>query len=71
MLPEQPPNSVRMVGTRKDTFTLCNWSASSDSPKRPGNCMMVSVASEPQISDVLVMIVSVKGKRWRYGSQTP
>jgi hypothetical protein len=30
----QPPNSVRMVGARKDTFTLCSWSASRMLSKR-------------------------------------
>ena len=55
MLTAQPPYSVRRVGTRKDTFTRCSWSASRVSPKRPWYCMILSKAIEPQISEVLVM----------------
>src|SRR5690242_8784770 len=56
MLTEQPPNSVRSVGTRKETFTRCSWSASRVSPKRPWYCMILSKAIDPQISAVLVML---------------
>ena len=49
MFAEQPPYSVRRVGTRKDTFTRCSWSASRVSPKRPWYCMILSNASDPQI----------------------
>src|ERR1700712_4332741 len=53
MLPAQPPNSRRMLGTRKATLILCSWSASSASEKRPSKAMMVSKASEPQMRAVM------------------
>ena len=50
MLPAQPPNSRRSVGTRNETFRMCTWSGRICCAKRPWNVVMVSNASEPQIS---------------------
>ena len=36
MLPAQPPNSRRSVGTRNETFRMCTWSGRICSAKRPG-----------------------------------
>jgi hypothetical protein len=43
-----------MPGTKKATLILCSWSASKASEKRPPKDMMVSKASDPQISEVMM-----------------
>src|SRR5664279_1504510 len=49
MLPAQPPNSRRSVGTRNETFSMCSWLAMIWSAKRPWKVAMLSKASDPQI----------------------
>src|SRR5438132_4843175 len=49
MLPAQPPNSRRSVGTRNDTFRMCTCSGRICCAKRPGKVVMVSNARDPQI----------------------
>ncbi len=63
MLPAQPPNSLRNVGTRKETFRMCTWSGRICCEKRPGKLVMVSKASEPQIrTDMGDLRKSEKGR---------
>src|ERR1035438_5367273 len=49
MLPAQPPNSRRRLGTRNDTFRMCNCCGRIWSAKRPGKVAMLSNASDPQM----------------------
>src|SRR6185436_19076209 len=42
-----PPRRTTRSSTRKDSDTLCSWSAMSCSENRPGNCMRWSVAIDP------------------------
>ena len=50
MLPAQPPHSRRISPIWKDTDSTCTCSGRMCRAKRSGNTMMVSYASEPQIS---------------------
>src|SRR5678815_2802075 len=50
MLPAQPPNSRRIWGTRKATLSMCSLSGRMCVRKRSGNTMMVSYATDPQMS---------------------
>ena len=50
MLPAQPPHSRRISPIWNDTDSMCVWSGRMCRAKRSGNTMMVSKASEPQIS---------------------
>src|SRR5690242_14440809 len=50
MLPAQPPNSRRKVGTRNETFRMCSCSGRICCANLPGNVVMVSNAKEPQIN---------------------
>src|ERR1035438_3297938 len=49
MLPAQPPNSRRRLGTRNDTFRMCSCCGRICSAKRPGKVAMLSNASDPQM----------------------
>src|SRR5262245_6790459 len=50
MLPAQPPNSRRIWGTRNATLSMCSLSGRMWVRKRSGNTMMVSYATDPQMS---------------------
>src|SRR4029450_11553421 len=47
MLEATPPRRTTRSSTRKDSDTLCSWSAMSDSANLPGKCIRWSVAIEP------------------------
>jgi len=49
MLPAQPPNSRRISGTRKETFSMWILSGRIWFLNRSWNTMMLSNANEPQI----------------------
>src|SRR5690349_19917603 len=50
MLPAQPPNSRRICGTRKATLSMWSLSGRMCVRKRSGKTMMVSYATDPQMS---------------------
>src|SRR6185436_8759160 len=50
MLPAHPPNSRRIWGTRNATLSMCSLSGRMWVRKRSGNTMMVSYATDPQMS---------------------
>src|SRR6185369_13237012 len=50
MLPAQPPNSRRIWGTRNATLSMWSLSGRMCVRKRSGNTMMVSYATDPQMS---------------------
>ncbi|CAM5713636.1 hypothetical protein SGLAM104S_00850 [Streptomyces glaucescens] len=47
MFAATPPRRTSRLSTRKDRETVCSWSATSWSAKRPGKVMRWSVAMEP------------------------
>ena len=53
MLPAQPPNSRRICGTRNATFSMWSLSGRMWALNRSGNTMMVSYATDPQMSSLL------------------
>src|SRR6185369_10961920 len=66
MLPAQPPNSRRISGTRNATFSMCSLSGRMWVRKRSGNTMMVSYATDPQMSALL----SLPGMPMGYALET-
>ncbi|CAM5530293.1 hypothetical protein SVIOM342S_03864 [Streptomyces violaceorubidus] len=47
MFAATPPRRTSSWSTRKESETVCSWSATSWSEKRPGKVMRWSVAMEP------------------------
>ncbi|CAM5414615.1 hypothetical protein SFUMM280S_04922 [Streptomyces fumanus] len=47
MFAATPPRRTSSLSTRNDSETVCSWSATSWSAKRPGKVMRWSVAMEP------------------------
>ena len=65
MLAATPPRRTTRSSTRNDSDTLCSWSASSWSAKRPGKCIRWSVAIEP----VTAIFMRVGPRMSAYGRQ--